>query len=358
MCASAVDLPGASYVTLGILDRSDRRWTDSVTCGADGEDWIKRGDAAPGILHTVVAARRPLRGHNAGGSPATLGLPSLHPTIEAFLTVPIASPAHVYGWICLVCNEGRTFTSDDEQLILALSGQVGRIYENGYFYAVAQRRAAELELQILEREQVELALRRERDRANTTLDALRTAEERMRFALESADVGIWDMNYATGVLQWSPTLEAQHGLEPGTFSGRFADFLELVHPDDRTTVAETIDGATKSGTDFSIRNRAVWPDGTVRWLEGAGRIVLHEHGEPLRRRHLPRRHRTTRLEEYHQAQKMEAIGRSRAPWRTTSTTCSPSSSATAKCSSLIPTPAIRGCRTSSRFRRPARAPRR
>ena len=33
----------------------------------------------------------------------------------------------------------RTFTEDDEQLVMALAGQVGRIYENGYFFAVAQR---------------------------------------------------------------------------------------------------------------------------------------------------------------------------------------------------------------------------
>ena len=27
-----------------------------------------------------------------------------------------------------------------------------------------------------------------------------------------------------------------------------------------------------------MRNRALWPDGTVRWLSGAGRIVLGDHG--------------------------------------------------------------------------------
>ena len=58
------------------------------------------------------------------------------------------------------------------------------------------------------------------------VEAVRTAEERMRFALQSADVGIWDMDYATGVLRWSATLEAQYGLEPGTFGGTFAAFVD------------------------------------------------------------------------------------------------------------------------------------
>ena len=156
VCVAARDLFGATYVTLGILDRNDRTVQRVVTCGADAADWIKTGDAVPGILGTVVAERRTLRGDNPGGDPAGLQLPALHPDVQAFLAAPIASPAHVYGWICLVGNEGRTFTEDDEHLVMALSGQVGRIYE--------------LEHEILERKQAESALRHERDRAQRYLD--------------------------------------------------------------------------------------------------------------------------------------------------------------------------------------------
>jgi PAS domain-containing protein len=45
-----------------------------------------------------------------------------------------------------------------------------------------------------------------------TAGALRAAEERMRFALGAAGVGIWDMDYTTGVLQWSGILESHYGL--------------------------------------------------------------------------------------------------------------------------------------------------
>jgi len=113
-------------------------------------------------------------------------------------------------------------------------------------------------------------------------DALRTAEERMRFALQNANVGIWDMDYTTGVLRWSETNEAHYGLTPGTFGGTFEAFVELIHPDDRGSVLETVGKAMKAGSDFSTLNRAIWPDGSVRWLGGAGRIHLDEHGEPAR----------------------------------------------------------------------------
>ena len=43
-----------------------------------------------------------------------------------------------------------------------------------------------------------LGMVRDATERNKAIEALRAAEERMRFTLQSADVGIWDMDYATG----------------------------------------------------------------------------------------------------------------------------------------------------------------
>jgi PAS domain S-box-containing protein len=113
------------------------------------------------------------------------------------------------------------------------------------------------------------------------------------------------------VLRWSDILEGQYGLAPGSFVGTFDAFMERVHPDDRADIIATIERANRTGADFTTAHRALWPDGTVRWLNGAGRMYHDEHGRPVRglgisidvtERHLLQH-------QYQQAQKMEAVGR-------------------------------------------------
>jgi GAF domain-containing protein len=169
-CVAAREVFGATYVTLGIVDRSDQTVERLVTCGTETANCSKIGEPVSGILRTVVAERRRLRGENPGGDPAGLQLPLLHPRVQAFLAVPIVSPAHVYGWILLVGNDERTFTEDDEHLVGALSAQLGRIYENGSLSALAGKRTEELEHEVFERHKVESALRHERDRSKRYLD--------------------------------------------------------------------------------------------------------------------------------------------------------------------------------------------
>ena len=163
--AAGRDLFGASDVTLGIVDLDNRTVSRCYSVGTDAADWIKPGDALMGILSTVVAERRTLRGGNPARDPSAAQFPALHPDVGAFLVAPVASPAHVYGWFGLVRNDALTFSEDDEQLVSALAGQVGRIYESLHVHAVTQRRTHALELELVARRDAESALPREPDSA-------------------------------------------------------------------------------------------------------------------------------------------------------------------------------------------------
>jgi PAS domain S-box-containing protein len=142
-------------------------------------------------------------------------------------------------------------------------------------------------------------------------ELLHSAEEQMRVAMKTANVGTWDMDYASGVLRWSETLEAQYGLAPGTFGGTHEAFMAGVHPDDRAEVLDTIGKAVKTGAEFMTLHRTLWPDGTSRWVSGKGRVLLGAGGEPVRGIgvSLDVTDRHVLEAQFQQAQKMDAIGR-------------------------------------------------
>ena len=136
------------------------------------------------------------------------------------------------------------------------------------------------------------------------------AEERMRFALEAARVGFWDVDLRTGEARWSELLERLHGLPPGRFQNTYQAFVDLIDVRDREAVLAEVERATRQHNDSHIAYRTVWPDGSLHWIAGVGRTVYDESGTPVRAAGIGME--TTELraleEQYRQAQKMEAIG--------------------------------------------------
>ncbi|MFN7977590.1 MAG: PAS domain-containing protein [Vicinamibacterales bacterium] len=133
----------------------------------------------------------------------------------------------------------------------------------------------------------------------------------MRFALEGADVGIWERDFRTGAVRWSEILEAQYVAGAGTFAGSHEAFLAMVHPDDQDQVRRGFDAAMRKGGEFSVQHRIVRPDGSQRWITGVGLVLLSPDGAPRRAvgvsLDVTAQHQ---LEvQFQQAQKMEAVGR-------------------------------------------------
>ncbi len=112
--------------------------------------------------------------------------------------------------------------------------------------------------------------------------AARTREERLRLALESARMGIWDWNIRENKMEWAANLEFNFGLERNTFGGTYEALLELVHEGDRERLRAEVSQALAGGGEYKIEYRAVRPDGEVRWMCTDGRIVKDEDGRRVR----------------------------------------------------------------------------
>jgi PAS domain S-box-containing protein len=113
-------------------------------------------------------------------------------------------------------------------------------------------------------------------------DALRQTESRLHMAMEAGQMGAWEWTIATGRVSWSPTLEAIHGLAPGTFGGTFEEVQKEMHPDDRPRVMAAINESLEKRTEYRIEYRIVRPDGAVLWIEALAKIFLGSDGEPER----------------------------------------------------------------------------
>ena len=113
-------------------------------------------------------------------------------------------------------------------------------------------------------------------------DALRASAARMKLAQQVSKVGIFELNIQTGVNVWTPELEAMYGLPPGGFAGTQQAWEELLHPDDRPEAVELVKQAFETGAPTEGEWRAVWPDGSARWLSGRWQVFKDADGTPVR----------------------------------------------------------------------------
>ena len=115
-------------------------------------------------------------------------------------------------------------------------------------------------------------------------ERLRESEERLRLAVDAAEVGFWDVDVVNDILIWPPRTKAMFGISadvPVTMQ----DFYDGLHPDDRETTSEVYASAADPGIRalYDVEYRTVGKeDGIVRWVGAKGRGVFDEAGTCLR----------------------------------------------------------------------------
>jgi PAS domain S-box-containing protein len=164
--------------------------------------------------------------------------------IAALAFIPLVSHGRVIGKFMLYYGTPHALTDDERQLAEVIAAQVA--------FALARTRA-------------EINARR--------------SEERLRFALDAAAIGTWELNVPNQLLTWSGHFERIHGYQPGAFDNSFASYQRILHDDDRERVLASIRWAIDAGKPFDLEYRVVGGDGAARWVESKGRVEF-EDGRP------------------------------------------------------------------------------
>ena len=114
-------------------------------------------------------------------------------------------------------------------------------------------------------------------------EALRNNEERLRLAVDSAELGTWDEEYPNGQAKWNERAYTLLGLVPPFPMAGSALWKQCLHPEDVTSVTESITKAHQEQSLYRQEHRIVRQDnGEVRWISPYGRFLYDEDGRAQR----------------------------------------------------------------------------
>ena len=144
-------------------------------------------------------------------------------------------------------------------------------------------------------------------------ESLRERENRLRFALEGTNDGLWDVQMKTGTTYLSPRGCEILGYQPDEACDVASIWADLVHPDDMPLTNERLRAHIEGRAPiFEVEQRLRMKSGDWKWVLARGKVVSRdEEGVPLRMTgtHTDLTEQKKLQAQLSQAQKMESVGR-------------------------------------------------
>jgi PAS domain S-box-containing protein len=141
-------------------------------------------------------------------------------------------------------------------------------------------------------------------------DELREATQRLRLAIDSGRLGIWDRDIRSDALVWDERMFEIYGEDRDSFTGDFDAWKKCILPDDLAGALEANQATVRGEREYDAEFRILRPDGTVRNIKANGIVIRDEDGEAIRMIGLNQDITEQKIMEaqLRQSQKMEAIG--------------------------------------------------
>jgi PAS domain S-box-containing protein len=109
---------------------------------------------------------------------------------------------------------------------------------------------------------------------------LRTSRDRLELAIAATGIGLWSWELQTDEITWDETMRRLFRCEQAP--SRYAEYLKLIHPDDRAHVHEHMRKAIETGEYQRCEYRVLHADGSTGWLYAEGRAIRDESGQVVR----------------------------------------------------------------------------
>ncbi|MFF4210299.1 PP2C family protein-serine/threonine phosphatase [Streptomyces sp. NPDC001796] len=137
---TAMELVGARYGALGILDESGESLSEFIAVGLSEQEYAHLVAEAGlpegrGLLGHLISHPEPLRVDDIPAHPSSAGFPPGHPGLHTLLGVAITVRGEIYGDLYLSeRRDGRAFDVHDENIVVALAGAAGIALENVHLF--------------------------------------------------------------------------------------------------------------------------------------------------------------------------------------------------------------------------------
>lgn len=168
-----------------------------------------------------------------------------------------------------VYDAGTTFHSEQSSADLMINGKLQTSYFNYTFKPILDA-AGKTEAIIHSAIDVTpmISIRRQ----------LEDTQERLMFALESAEIGTWDLDPLNEAVHWDQRCRELFGFE-GESNIDYNGVLDCIHPDDKQKVMDAVSAAIDPERldTYDVRYRTVGSrSGNIRWVHCKGRAYFNQ----------------------------------------------------------------------------------
>ncbi|MGG6270219.1 hybrid sensor histidine kinase/response regulator [Leptolyngbya sp. AN03gr2] len=103
-------------------------------------------------------------------------------------------------------------------------------------------------------------------RLQEEIDRAQKIQERLELAQKAGKTGTFEWNVQTNTVSWTAEVEALYGLAPGSFDGHYDDWIQTLHPDDRSRIEQELQHAIDNKHGLETEFRILHSSGSTHWI--------------------------------------------------------------------------------------------
>lgn len=103
-------------------------------------------------------------------------------------------------------------------------------------------------------------------------DEMERLSQRLKLALDTSKIGIWEFNLDTSTLTWDSRMRELYDIPESDEASQYKSWSECLHPDDLEQAEREYWTAVETGEMYHSEFRVILSDGSIRWIRAIGAV--------------------------------------------------------------------------------------